>query len=67
MFVRSKMVPSVVQIGCSNGCRDTAQKLKGSLLKLAPTTPVLRALEPADAPKASSLAHSLWVIWEVGC
>jgi hypothetical protein len=67
MFVRSKMVPSAVQTGCSKGWRDTAQKLKGSLLKLAPATPALRAFEPADAPKASSLAHSLWVIWKVGC
>jgi len=56
------MVPSTVQTGCSKGCRDTAQKLNGNLLKLAPATPVLRALEPADAPKASSLDHSLWVI-----
>lgn len=64
MFVKSKMVPSAVQTGCSNGCSETAQKLKGSLLKLAPATPDLRALAPADAPKASSLDHSLWVIWD---
>jgi hypothetical protein len=67
MFVRSKIVPSAVQTGCSKGCSDTAQKLKGSLLKLAPATPALRAFEPADAPNASSLDHSLWVIWKVVC
>jgi hypothetical protein len=27
----------------------------------------LRAFEPADAPNASSLDHSLWVIWKVVC
>ena len=62
MLVRSKVVPSAVQTGCSNGWRDTAQKLKGSRLKLAAGPFDLRAFAPADAPKASSLDHSLWVI-----
>jgi len=63
MLVRSNMVPSVVQTGCSNGWSETAQKLNGNRLKLAPATPDLRAFAPADAPKASALDHSLWVIW----
>ena len=64
MFVRSKIVPSAVHTGCSKGCNDTAQKLKGSRLKLAPAPEFadLRALAPALAPKASSLDHSEWVI-----
>ena len=37
--------------------------MNGNLLKFAPATPVLRAFAPADAPKASELDHSLWVIW----
>ena len=64
MFVRSKIVPLAVQTGCSNGCNETAQKLKGSRLKLAPTLVDLRAFAPAAAPKASSEDHSLWVICE---
>ena len=67
MFVRSKMVPWAVQTGCSKGWSETAQKLKGRRLKLAPTAAFadLRAFAPAAALKASSEDHSLWVIWEV--
>lgn len=61
------MVPSAVQTGCWNGCSESAQKLKGSRLKLAPAPLLapLRAFAPADAPNASSLDHSLWVIYDV--
>ncbi len=65
ILVRSNIVPSAVQTGCSNGCKETAQKLKGSRLKDAPAPALadLRALAPAEEPKASSEDHSLWVIW----
>lgn len=63
MFVRSNIVPSAVETGCSKGCNETAQKLNGSLLKLAPRLAALRAFAPADAEKASSEDHSLWVIY----
>lgn len=55
-------MPSAVHTGCSKGWRETAQKLKGSRLKFAPAVADLRALVPADALKASSEDHSLWVI-----
>lgn len=62
MLVRSNVVPSAVQTGCSKGWRETAQKLKGRRLKEAPGRSVLRAFAPAEAPKASSLLHSECVI-----
>lgn len=64
MLVKSNMVPSLVQTGCSKGWRETEQKLKGRRLKLAPTPALadLRAFAPALAENASSLDHSLWVI-----
>lgn len=65
MFVRSNMVPSEVQTGCSNGCSETAQKLKGSRLKLLwprPAFVAFRAFDPALALNASVLDHSLWVM-----
>lgn len=62
MFVRSNIVPCAVQTGCSKGCNETAQKLNGRRLKLAPTLVAFRALAPAAAPNASSEDHSLWVI-----
>ena len=40
-----------------------AQKLNGSLLKGAPAPEAFARPEPALAEKASSEAHSLWVIW----
>jgi len=63
MFVKSRIVPSAVQTGCSKGCSETAQKLKGSRLKFAPKLLDLRAFAPAEAEKASSEDHSLCVIW----
>lgn len=65
MLVRSNIVPSLVQTGCSKGWRDTAQKLNGRRLKLAPAPAFadLRAFAPALAEKASSLDHSLCVIY----
>jgi hypothetical protein len=52
-----------VHTGCSKGCNETAQKLNGRRLKLAPMLVALRAFAPAAAPKASSEDHSLWVIY----
>lgn len=63
--MRSNIVPSAVQTGCSKGWSETAQKLNGSRLKLAPALSDFRALAPADALKASSEDHSLWVIYEI--
>lgn len=59
--MRSKMVPSLVQTGCSNGWSDRAQKLYGSRLNAPGTLPLVTP-EPALAEKAVSDAHSLWVI-----
>lgn len=63
MLVRSKMVPDAVHTGCEKGCSETAQKLKGSRLKLAPGPAILRAFAPALAENASSDDHSLCVIY----
>ena len=43
-----------------------AQKLNGSLLKGALAPEAFARPEPALAEKASSEAHSLWVIWIEG-
>ncbi|KAH9832434.1 hypothetical protein Tdes44962_MAKER02098 [Teratosphaeria destructans] len=65
MLVKSNIVPSTVHTGWEKGWRDTAQKLNGNRLKLAPVFVFCRAFAPADAPKESSLSHSLWVIWPI--
>ena len=57
------MVPSAEQTGCSKGCNETAQKLKGNRLKFVPALASLRAFAPAAALKESSEDHSLWVIY----
>lgn len=62
MLSMSKMVPSEVQTGDLKGWRETAQKLYGRRLKGAPAPEALARPEPALAEKASSEAHSLWVI-----
>ena len=56
--MRSKVVPLAVQTGCSKGCRDRAQKLKGSRLD-ARAFSAFATLDPELAEKASSDAHSL--------
>ncbi len=58
----SKIVPSDVQTGCVNGCRESAQNLNGRRLKDAPALSLFAVPEPALAEYASSDAHSLWVI-----
>jgi len=63
MFVRSKIVPSAVQTGCSKGWSESAQKWKGRRLKFAPMLLDLRAFAPAEAENASSEDHSLCVIY----
>lgn len=59
----SKIEPSGAQTGDLNGWREMAQKLNGSLLKGALAPEAFARPEPALAEKASSEAHSLWVIW----
>lgn len=66
MFVISKMVPSAVHTGWEKGCKETAQKLKGSRLNEAPDVSPLTVAEPALAEYASSEAHSLCVICNGG-
>lgn len=52
------MIPSEVQTGWLKGCRETAQKLKGSLRKLAPGTPFFAwTPEPALAENWSPDDH----------
>ena len=58
----SKIVPWVVQTGDLKGCKERAQKLKGSRLKVLSGAFDLERPEPALAEYASSDAHSLWVI-----
>ena len=58
----SKIVPSVVQTGDLKGWRESAQKLKGSRLKVLSGALDLAKPDPALAEYASSEAHSLWVI-----
>ena len=65
ILVRSNVVPSAVHTGCVNGCRDTAQKLKGSRLKEPAVVPFGLIPEPALAEYASSEAHSECVIYRV--
>lgn len=63
--MRSKMVPDGVQTGCEKGCREREQNLKGRRLN-APSPPPRLAFPtpaPALAEKASSEAHSEWVIY----
>lgn len=59
------MVPTGVQTGCANGCREREQKLKGRRLKgaLPPPRLALPTPAPALAEKASSDAHSECVIY----
>lgn len=66
MFVRSKTVPDCVQTGCSKGCSESEQNLKGRRLKDAPPAPSLALPTPAPAlaEYASSEAHSECVIYE---
>jgi len=59
MLSISKTVPSAVQTGVLNGCRETAQKLKGRRLKVASGAFDFAIPEPALAEYASSEAHSL--------
>ena len=59
----SKIEPSGEQTGDLKGWSEMAQKLNGSLLKGAPAPEAFARPEPALAEKASSEAHSLWVIW----
>lgn len=63
MLSISKIVPSDVQTGLPNGCRDTAQKLKGKRLKVVSASFAFARPEPALAEYASSEAHSLCVIY----
>ena len=60
----SKIVPSAVHTGVWKGCRETAQKLKGSRLNVPSGALDLAMPEPALAEYASSDAHSEWVIWK---
>ena len=62
MLSMSKIVPSRAQTGELKGWREMAQKLKGKRLKAAPEAEAFARPEPALAEKASSEAHSLWVI-----
>ena len=56
----SKIVPLVVlQTGDLKGCKERAQKLKGSRLKVLSGAFDLERPEPALAEYASSDAHSL--------
>jgi hypothetical protein len=66
MLVRSKIVPDAVHTGCSKGCRESEQNLKGRRLNEASPVPrrALPAPAPALAPYASSEAHSECVIYE---
>lgn len=65
MMVRSKIVPDAVQTGCANGWREREQKLKGRRLNGGWFPPFLAFAAPAPmfAEKASSDAHSEWVIY----
>jgi hypothetical protein len=60
--VRSKVVPSLVQTGCTKGWRETEQKLNGSRLNEELVTLNLAIPDPVFAEYASSDAHSEWVI-----
>ena len=60
----SNIVPSAVQTGWENGCREMAQKLNGRRLK-EPSAFADLVPDPALAEYASSEAHSLWVIYHM--